>query len=199
MDYEGTHYPSVRLGSGCKCWTTENLKSTKYSDGRDINNVMSYYSDIYPNVDQNVAIFGHLYDWYTAADTARYGSIDSIAVAYNLGHRIQGICPAGWYLPSDSDYYELSVYPPTDLRSTSHWYNGSSNTNTTGFNSLPGGYYSCAAGRYEDITTASHYWTCHPVFDLATGAMLDFICEMLILTKDSPCNGYSIRCVKDEH
>ena len=44
VDYEDTVYHSVRLGSGCKCWTTTNLKSTKYSDGRQIEDVMDYYS-----------------------------------------------------------------------------------------------------------------------------------------------------------
>ena len=61
VDFEDTIYPSVRLGSGCKCWTTKNLKSTKYSDGRAIDNVMDYYSPEYPNTTENVSIFGHLY------------------------------------------------------------------------------------------------------------------------------------------
>ena len=199
VDYHGIHYPSVRLGGGCKCWTTENLKSTQYSDGRAIDNVMNYYSYTYPDTASNVAIFGRLYDWYAAADTGRYGSVDSIETAYRLGNRIQGICPEGWYLPSDLDYEGLNIYPTEDLRSTSYWINGAGNTNATGFNSLPGGLYSCASGRFEDITTKSYYWTCHPVLDMATGAMIDFVCEMLIVLEAERCNGYSIRCVLDEH
>ena len=199
VDYHGIHYPSVRLGVGCKCWTTENLKSTQYSDGRAIDNVMNYYSDTYPDTAYNVAIFGHLYNWYAAADTGRYGSVDSIETAYRMGNRIQGICPEGWYLPSDLDYEGLNMYPVEDLRSTSHWLRGANNTNATGFNSLPGGFYSCATGRFEDITTTSYYWTCHPVYDMATGAMIDFVCERLVIMTSERCNGYSIRCILDEH
>ena len=199
VDHEGTHYPSVRLG--CKCWTTENLKSTEYSDGRAIDNVMDYYSPEHPNTTENVNIFGHLYDWYAAADTQRYGSVDSVENAYRLGQRIQGICPEGWYLPSDQDFEELNSYPTEDLRSTSHWLpiNGVTNTNATGFNSLPGGMYNCSTGRYENMEGGSYYWTCHPVYDLSTGAMIDYICEKIVNKDYSRCSGFSIRCVYDEH
>ena len=201
IDNEQNRYPSVRLGRGCKCWTTEDLKSTQYSDGRPIDNVMSYYSREYPNVQENVGIFGHLYDWYAAADTGRYGSVDSVARAYNMGHRIQGICPAGWYLPSDEEFEELNMYPTTDLRSTRYWINtnGVTNTNATGFNSLPGGKYSCTTGRYEDMMGNAYYWTCHPVYDIATGAMIDFVCEKIRFFTHTDCDGHSVRCIWDEH
>ena len=195
VDYEGTIYQSVRLGSGCICWTTTNLRSTKYSDGRAIDNVMDYYSPDYPNTTENVNIFGHLYNWYAAVDTGRYGSVDSVERAYNMGYRIQGVCPDGWYLPSDEEYAELNIYPTTALKSTGYWINGTNNTNSTGFNSLPGGKYSCASGRYENIKGNACYWTCHPVYDKATGAMIDFVCEKIVLSSDSRCNGYSIRCI----
>ncbi len=200
VDFEGNSYPSVRLGSGCKCWTTENLVSTKYSDGRDIDEVMDYYSYEYPDVATNVSIFGHLYNWYSAADTARYGSVDSVERAYQSGNHIQGICPDGWYLPSDEEYDELNIYPTTDLRSTEYWIrvNGVANTNATGFNSLPGGMYNCSTGRFESMMGNSYYWTCHPVYDLATGAMIDYICEKIVTNNNSRCNGYSIRCIWGE-
>ncbi len=205
IDNEQNRYPSVRLGRGCKCWTTEDLKSTLYSDGRPIDNVMSYYSREYPNVQENVSIFGHLYDWYAAADTARYGSVDSVARAYDMGHRIQGICPEGWYLPSDEEYEELNMYPTTDLRSTNYWItptnNGqvSINTNATGFNSVPGGKYNCSTGRYEEMMGNAYYWSCHPVYDAATGAMIDYICEKITILKHTNCDGHSVRCIWDEH
>ena len=198
VDYEGNHYPSVRLGSGCKCWTTENLKSIQYSDGRAIEDVMSYHSSQYPNISENVNIFGHLYTWYAAADTQRYGSVDSVERAYDLGHHIQGVCPEGWYLPTDEDFEELNIYPTNDLRSTSYWISGSANTNATGFNSLPGGMYNCTTSRFEDSMGASFYWSCHPVFDLASGALIDYVCDRIRNDNYSRCNGFSVRCVLKE-
>ncbi len=198
VDYEGTIYQAVRLGNGCKCWTTTNLRSTKYSDGRQIEDVMSCHSYEYPNTTENVDIFGHLYNWYAAVDTGRYGSVDSVERAYNMGHRIQGVCPDGWYLPSDEEYDELNIYPSEDLRSTNYWIDGANNTNATGFNSLPGGIYNCVNGRYENIMGNAYYWTCHPVYDMATGAMIDYVCEKIVLSSDSRCSGFSVRCVYDE-
>ena len=199
IDYHGIHYPSVRLGAGCKCWTTENLKSTQYSDGRPIDEVMSYYSEQYPDTAYNVSVFGHLYNWYAAADTMRYGSVDSVETAYRTGNRIQGICPEGWFLPSDEDFDDLNMYSTNDLRSTTYWLNGGSNTNASGFNSLPGGMYNCSTSRYENIMGDAYYWTCHPVYDMATGAMIDFVCERITFPISTCCNGFSIRCVLDEH
>ncbi|MBP5664610.1 MAG: fibrobacter succinogenes major paralogous domain-containing protein, partial [Bacteroidales bacterium] len=195
VDFEGTHYPSVRLGSGCKCWTTENLKSTQYSDGRPIDNVMVYVSSSYPNEAQNLNIFGRLYDWYAAADTATH-SVAEIESMYALGQRVQGVCPAGWYLPSEEDFDELNVYPTTELRSNEYWIDGASNTNATGFNSVPSGRYNCATSRFEELMGNAYYWTCHPVYDTSTGAMIDFICEKVVITPPmTRCNGFSIRCV----
>jgi len=195
VDFEGTHYPSVRLGSGCKCWTTENLKSTQYSDGRPIDNVMVYVSSSYPDEAQNLNIFGRLYDWYAAADTATH-SVAEIESLYALGQRVQGVCPAGWYLPSEEDFDELNVYPTTELRSNEYWIDGASNTNTTGFSSVPSGKYNCATNRFEELMGNAYYWTCHPVFDVSTGAMIDFICEKVVITPPmTRCNGFSIRCV----
>ena len=195
VDYEGTIYQSVHLGSDCKCWTTTNLRSTKYSDGRQIEDVMSCHSYEYPNTTENVDIFGHLYNWYAAVDTGRYGSVDSVERAYNMGHRIQGICPDGWYLPSDEEYDELNIHSSEDLRSVNYWIDGANNTNATGFNSLPGGNYNCVNGRYESIMGNAYYWTCHPVYDMATGAMIDYVCEKIVVSPNPRCSGYSIRCI----
>ena len=53
-------------------------------------------------------------------------------------------------------------------------------------------------GRFEEMMGNSYYWTCHPVYDLATGAMIDYICEKIVTNNNSRCNGYSIRCIWGE-
>ena len=193
---DGHTYHSVRLG--CTCWLNENLRAENYSDGRPIENVMTYVSDLHPNTTENANIYGHLYDWYAAADTAT-NSIADIEATYALGKHIQGICPEGWSLPNDEDFNDFNAYDTKDLRSTDNWLTAGGSgagTNATGFNAEPGGLYNCETGRFEDMGTTSYYWSCHPVYDMSTGAMIAYVCEKLQKTDPvSRCNGFSVRCV----
>lgn len=192
-DAEGNTYNGVRVG--CLCWTDRNMVSTKYSsNGNDIPNLMSYVSETFPDATENVAKFGYLYDWYAAADTVT-NSIADIEATYAAGKHVQGVCPNGWYLPTDEDFKTLESVDAKDLRSTDLWLEGGG-TNATGFNAVPGGFYNCSTGRFEDAAGNAYYWSCHPVYDKATGAMIDYICEKIYNSKDySRCNGFSVRCV----
>ena len=152
-DGEGNTYNGVRVG--CLCWTDRNLVSTKYSsNGNTIPNLMSYVSENFPNATENVANFGYLYDWYAAVDTAT-NSIADIEATYAAGKHVQGACPNGWYLPTDEDLKTLESFNAKDLRSTDFWIEGGG-TNSTGFNAVPGGYYNCVTGRYENA--AGNAW-----------------------------------------
>jgi|GEM_PF-3064357 len=192
-DGEGNTYNGVRVG--CLCWTDRNLVSTKYSsNGNTIPNLMTYVSENFPNESENVTNFGYLYDWYAAADTVT-NSIADIEATYAAGKHVQGVCPNGWYLPTDEDFKTLESIDAKDLRSTDLWLEGGG-TNATGFNAVPGGFYNCSTGRFEDAAGNAYYWSCHPVYDKATGAMIDYICEKIYNSKDySRCNGFSVRCV----
>lgn len=85
----------------------------------------------YRNDNSNVAIYGYLYDWQTAMN----------------------VCPAGWHLPSDEEWTELSNYlggssiaggklkaTGTIEAGTGLWYDPNGASNETGFTALPGGY-----------------------------------------------------------
>jgi uncharacterized protein (TIGR02145 family) len=191
VDKENNSYPAVRIG--CTCWMAENLKSTKYSDGRDIENVMTYVNSDYPNEAENASIYGHLYDWYAAVDTA-INSIASVAHKDSLGKRVQGVCPAGWYLPNEKDLADLYSYETKDLRSTDLWIEGNG-TNATGFHAVPSGFFNCSTGRYEELKGECIYWSCHPVYDKVTGAIISYVCDKLMNNTMDMCNGLSVRCL----
>lgn len=105
-DIDGNKYKTVKIGS--HIWMAENLRVTKYNNSDPIptglgdaewkNTAQGAYA-IYPHEDipglhsdaEVVEAFGKLYNWY-AVDDAR------------------GICPEGWFVPSDDDWTALVNY-----------------------------------------------------------------------------------------
>ena len=194
QDVDGNKYPSVEIGN--RCWMAANLRATHYADGRSIANIYEYQNDAYPNVAENVGIYGRLYDWYDAVDTA----------TLTVSTRIQGICPDGWFLPAAEDVTVLSAIPATELRSTTGWLLCTDNTNSTGFTAYPAGMYNASMARYEGMGTETSWWsTIDP--DPSTGITPSVVITaksfctayycITILTKSYlPTDAISVRCVK---
>jgi uncharacterized protein (TIGR02145 family) len=106
---DGNVYNTVQIGD--QCWLKENLKylpelypwfsdgsSTEpryyvYGHGDDISVAMATYSYNY---------FGVLYNWPAAMNGASSSSSNPGGV--------QGVCPAGWQLPSDAEWTQLTDY-----------------------------------------------------------------------------------------
>jgi len=192
-DYDGNKYPSVQIGS--KCWMAANLKTTHYADGRPVDNIYEYQSYAYPNVTENVSIYGRLYDWYTTLDTT----------TLTVGAHIQGICPAGWYLPSAEDMAVLNAIPAPNLRSTTRWIDPNHNTNSTGFTAYPAGRFNSSTARYEGMGTETSWWsTIDPdpstvitpsVVVTAKSLCNSYFCDTIFLKSYLPTDGLSVRCV----
>ena len=168
-DYDGNVYNTIYIGA--QCWMKENLKTTHYSNGASITRgslgtnyfgTDKYYF-IYNDADTNKNIYGLLYTWAATMNGA--GSSN------NNPSGIQGICPSGWHLPSNTEWCELENYvePGIDINCNTSGYRGSmakkltspaywisypSNSfapgywsidatgfNTSGFSAIPSGYY----------------------------------------------------------
>ncbi|WP_407448743.1 FISUMP domain-containing protein [Fibrobacter sp.] len=107
-------------------------------------------SACYNDNPENCAKYGRMYNWDAAVgDTLK----NEWHGALGLGDSIQGICPDGWRLPTETDFYErlwyfiLDRHPEvyTDelerkLRSTEGWPDSLKGMDEYGFNLLPGGY-----------------------------------------------------------
>lgn len=160
-DYDGNKYNVIQLGG--RCWMKENLRTTHYADGAN-----AYFYRVSYNKD-NDAIYGLLYDWNTAKGIER---------------GIQGICPDGWYLPSDWEWQQLEIEAGLEekmansmtniirgdfaaklcskegwLRDTDHRYNMAPgcdqyNRNSTGFSVLPAG-----EGDGFSFSRQAFFWT----------------------------------------
>lgn len=85
-DVDSNVYKTVKIGE--QCWLKENLKVTKNSAGEAITRYC------YDNDSKICDTDGGLYDWNTAMNKS-------------TTEGAQGICPSGWHVPKDSEWYVL--------------------------------------------------------------------------------------------
>lgn len=90
VDYDGNIYHTITIGT--QVWLKENLKSLHYSDGTPISGVFAYN-----NSDSLANIYGRLYTWNSAMRNST-----------NQG--VQGVCPVGYHVPTDSEWTVLGDY-----------------------------------------------------------------------------------------
>ena len=185
-DYDGNKYASVNVGN--KCWMASNLRTTHYDyDGREVPGVYKYATPMSPNVEENVNIYGLLYDWYAATDASRR----------TRSTRVQGVCPDGWYIPNEEDFAILSNADIQTLRSTDYWLcdNG---TNSTGFDMRPSGLYDISTERYEKLHTNAYFWSMNAAGESeASCYMAECYCGVFVNLIRNKLNAFSVRCVKD--
>lgn len=188
VDGDGKVYTSVRID--CECWTTRNLESEHYSDGTTpIPGVYNYTSSEYPNTTENVNNFGRLYDWPSVMNG---GTLN----AYN---HVQGICPAGWYVPTAAQYESLNAHGADALKDNRFWLDGGG-SNTTGFTSLPGGYYDGSIQRYLNLMGEAYYWstTLEGGVPTASASGMRYNCDFVYDVDVREGLGYSVRCIKEK-
>lgn len=164
QDYDLNTYNTVQIGN--QCWMKENLRTTKYADGTPISQGNSSSTTVaywyYPNnSSSNKNTYGLLYNWKAVMRNSTSSAANPSGV--------QGICPAGWHVPSDAEWLQLlnyvnsisdyrceiddegATYPIAKaLSAQSNWaspstpktcYPGTapSNNNETGFSAMPAG------------------------------------------------------------
>ncbi|MBO4482086.1 MAG: hypothetical protein J5719_05990, partial [Bacteroidales bacterium] len=175
-DVDCNTYNTVQIGE--QCWMKENLRTTKYADGRSIEQGYESSSDVaywyYPNnSSSNKATYGLLYNWKAVMRNSSSSSANPSGV--------QGICPTGWHVPSDAEWTQLTDYVREQpqyrcicdfgiisiskaLASKNGWkysqqcapgWNPQSN-NATGFSAVPAGY--CQGEYYDDIGISAIFW-----------------------------------------
>jgi len=147
VNYGGETYETVVIGE--QTWFKRNLNyaATGSKCGSDDDeNVLS---------DANSTVcdtYGRLYNWITAM--ALPANCSSNSCASQIGTKHQGICPKGWYIPSDEDWNTLIRFiDPSCLDNKdcgvgtklkfAYWWNTldvvPKGTDDYGFSALPGG------------------------------------------------------------
>jgi uncharacterized protein (TIGR02145 family)/uncharacterized delta-60 repeat protein len=197
-------YNTVQIGE--QCWMSENLNfgtmimGTEEMTNNGIDEKYCFDNDL-----ANCETYGGLYQW------------DEI-MQYASNPGAQGICPEGWYIPTDSDYKILegiadSQYPVGDpiwdesgwrgfdvglnLRSQSGWsVNG---TDAVGFTLLPGGGRNVSGtffflGIYATLWTSSEDTPTHSWWKGMWSPQDD-----TYRNYETKLTGMSIRCIKDNY
>ena len=192
-DVEGNTYETVEIGG--LCWTKENMKSKTYADGSAIAKAMIYSSSMYPDTNANLATYGRLYTWFSAVNVPE-GS--SSKPTRNADGFVQGICPDGWHIPTVGEINKLNTNSSESLRSVELWLQPNNNTNSTGFSSLPAGYYTLTTNRFEVLLGYTYYWSdssSTPEFAIACD--VNYYCDVAKNEQKTTGDGVSVRCVKD--
>ena len=222
-DVDGNVYNTVKIGN--QCWMRENLKTTRYEYGEEIpasansSNYEPYR--LAPNNDEaNVTEYGYLYNW----SAVMHGSYSSSS-ANPSG--VQGVCPAGWHVPSDAEWTQLSNYVSSQIQSTYVCQGNASNigsaladtigfltspnpgacevchsaNNATGFSARPAGEKHCYYSDYF-FGYYAFLWSTTSVGggyeDYAYYRSIYYQYPDFIRNYQGKCRFYSVRCVLGE-
>ena len=182
-DFEGNQYEVVSIGN--QLWMAENLKTRYYSDGTPVESVYAYGGK-----ESHVPTYGRLYNWEVATSP-------------------HGLCPAGWHVPSDSEWQELSGflggnrYAGARLKEegTTHWRSPNLGaTNESGFTALPGGAFESGFGTPSAMGFGAPFWTSSMAssnINSAKSYYLSYADEELHAWEPIRTGHFAIRCIRD--
>ena len=188
-DYDGNVYRAVRIGN--QIWMAENLRSTHYSDGSPIVQI------VYNDNDANAAIYGRLY----TPPAFRKGVASSSANPSG----VQGAAPVGWHIPSPAEWRQLAnvlggvpvAGGKMKESGTAHWLSPNTGaTNESLFNALPAGMFLFET-QYQWRGTRSVFASSEQ--DSHAQTIITLWHDRAELTIDGfhPGDAVSVRCVKD--
>jgi uncharacterized protein (TIGR02145 family) len=192
-DVDGSTYQSVIIGE--QEWMAENLRTSKYSDGTDITNVIEGYEweDLntgawchYDNNSDNDTTYGKLYNWYSV-ETSK-------------------LCPTDWHVPTDADWTVLIDYlganghngtQVTALKAISGWSGSENGTDDYGWNGLPGGVRFDYGGFH--LVRSSGYWWSSSLHSGSNAWFRGLYLQSEEVDRDfsHKKDGFSVRCLRD--
>jgi uncharacterized protein (TIGR02145 family) len=217
IDIDHNIYYPVNIGD--QTWMADNLKATRYSDG-----------SIIPRIEDrltwfNFALYTRAYCWYDnyGAIGATYGGLYTWPAAMNIYSEsdikpgnVQGVCPDGWHLPSDSEWKQLEVFlgmsqaevdgeewrgedegGKLKLEGIQCWTSpNTGSTNESGFRALPAGWRD-GDGYFKNLGTSTRFWSSSKRGDYAWVRQLDYNSSRIYRGTKGLYRGNSVRCIKD--
>lgn len=215
-DYDGNLYQTVVIGD--QCWMRENLRTTRYADGTLIEEGTTtsstvpyrYRGYVNPLTTESFNRCGYLYNWPALMHGAASSNTNPSGV--------QGICPAGWHVPSMVEWDQMLAfvksvpkyrcngnesYIAKSLSDKTGWSENNStcyaawqqeSNNATLFSARPTGYYD---GSYRGYTSYCDFWTSTQNGSSAYYRYIDYTSTSMSSSTWGQGYGCSVRCVKD--
>jgi uncharacterized protein (TIGR02145 family) len=159
------------------------------------------------NNPSNADLYGVLYTW-AAAMNGTPGSNDNPS-------GVQGVCPTGWHLPSNSEWEDLAIFISEDnggyskpdvftwlsvgghLKTTTGYYSGGNGTDDYGFSANPHSQRN-PYGYFGDVERGAAYWNATEGDDLtAFTRSTGWDGNHLWSGAARKDKGHAARCVKD--
>ncbi|NCC88228.1 MAG: hypothetical protein EOM05_10280 [Clostridia bacterium] len=202
---DGNVYHALTIGN--QVWMAENLKYLPSVAGPGTGSGTTPYYYVYGYDGTNVTdakatanydTYGVLYNWPAAMAGSASSSSNPSGV--------QGVCPAGWHLPSDAEWTELTDYLGGESvaggklkeTGTTHWQSPNTGaTNETGFTALPGGYR-YGTGNFDTIGGNGNWWSATESSTLGAWYRSMYSSSGEVGRYDSSKTySFSVRCLKD--
>lgn len=193
-DGDGNVYKTIKIGN--QIWMSENLRTTKFRDGTPLDNIAPVSAYDWGTADVSNRKYWALVNG-TTANTETYGlAYNQYAVTGSTQGSANNInlCPSGWHVPTDNEFFTLSLYLGTGsiatpkLKSTTLWQvNG---TNSSGFNATPAGFRD-VSGLWYGVSEYSDWWVTDErvIWDLSNYTFGNY--------QDDQRTGLCVRCIKD--
>jgi uncharacterized protein (TIGR02145 family) len=221
LKYSGENYSTIQIGN--QCWFQKNLNigTMISSTGNQTNNsILEKFC--YNNDSANCAIYGGLYQWSEAVSYKNNSNNSNLANP-SISGNVQGICPSGWHIPNDAEFCTLTTFLDSfvqcslnsfNIGAISYFYqNTGSNigdkmksnsnlwtfpgVNSSGYTTLPSGFYDFNNGYYNGLNGSAFFWTSTEIVSNRAFSRRIDTNTSIVRYDESKYFGFSVRCLKD--
>jgi len=197
VTYGGQVYNTAQIGS--QCWLKENLNAgtriNTSSDQTDNGTIEKY---CYNNDPEYCTTYGGLYQWAEAV-LYQNGATNNTSPNPPYSENVQGICPAGWHIPTSTEQQTLAtaVGNSDALKEIGQGTGAGAGTNTSNFSGLLAGIR-WMDGSSTNFGTNATFWSSSVSDNNYTYVqVLNSNSNSTVLFWYLKGVGVSVRCLKD--
>ena len=202
-------YKVVTVGKGknAQTWFAENLN---YADSVATPSLKGR-NWCYDDVEANCDVGGRLYTWSAAIDSVKLATDEThpmrcgVYLTCVLPEKVQGICPAGWHVPTYMEWRALNELVGSEttygmFMTQNGWSDGNRGTDVVGFSVFPSGAKNIN-GKFSRDGALAAIWT-STESDVTESVILPFLYNWVDDSEDgyltyNKAYGISVRCLKD--